>query len=436
LRDSRLPAPAETIGNQIMNPVSISKTTHRRFLLGKQGLWPGRRFTGVDGVTAALNQMEALQLDPLNVIARSQDIALWGRVLDYRPEHLYQAVYDERRFFDYGGSLYLYPMSELPYWRLHMRHRGESGRWGPDFASEHATTLDYLREELQANGPRGNRDFKGAPVSGNYRGRKDTSIALYYLWITGEIMIHHRQGFDRYYDLRERIAPPEYDYAASYAEAEDFFSTSSLSFLGLMREKRWRNSFADDIWRGVSPEEAKERLAKLYEQNIIAPVQIEGSKEQWIALTKDLPLLETLESGKTPSEWEPLGPSTQEEITFLAPLEIVSARGRAKQVFDFEYIWEVYKPLKQRRWGYYVLPILYGDTLVARLDPKLDRKTMTLQVNGFWLEDDAPAADPAFADALGKGLARFANFVEAKKVDIDSIAPKKLQNHIQKFLTS
>jgi hypothetical protein len=419
-----------------MTSISISQTTQRRFLLGKQGLWPGRRFAGVDGVTAALNQMEALQLDPLNVIARSQDIALWGRVLDYRPELLYQVAYEERRFFDYGGSLYMYPMHKLPYWRLHMRHRGESGRWGPDFVLQHAATLDYLRDELRTNGPRGNRDFKGAPISGNYRGRKDTSIALYYLWLTGETMIHHRLGFDRYYDLRERIAPPEYDYAASDSEAEDFFSTSSVSFLGLIRENRWRNSFADDIWRGVSPEEAKEQLAKLYEQNIIAPVQIEGSKEQWIALTKDLPLLETLESGKTPSEWEPLGPSTQDEVTLLAPLEIVSARGRARQVFGFEYIWEVYKPVEQRRWGYYVLPVLYGDDLVARLDPKLDRKTMTLQVNGFWLEDDAPAADPAFADALGKGLARFANFVEAKQVDIDSIAPKKLQNHIQKFLTS
>jgi uncharacterized protein len=417
-----------------MNPITISKSTHRRFILGKQGLWPGRRFAGKDGVSAALNQMEALQLDPLNVIARSQDIALWGRVLDYRPEFLYQVAYEERRFFDYGGSLFFYPMSELPYWRLHMRRRGEYGRWGPDFAREHAATLDYLREELRTNGPRGNRDFKGAPVSGNYRGRKDTSIALYYLWLTGEIMIHHRQGFDRYYDLRERVAPPEYDYAATDSEAEEFFSTSSVSFLGLMREKRWRNSFADDIWRGVGVEEAEEQLAKLYEQNIITPVRIEGSKERWIVLTEDLPLLETLEEGKILSAWEPIGPSTQEEVTLLAPLEIVSARGRAKQVFDFEYIWEVYKPLEQRRWGYYVLPILYGDTLVARLDPKLDRKTMTLQVNGFWLEDDAHVADPAFADALGKGLARFANFVEAKQVDIEPVTPKKLQEHVQKFL--
>ena len=415
--------------------ISISRLTVRRFIMGKQGLWPGRRFAGLEGVTAALHQMKALQLDPLNVVARSHDIALWGRVLDYHPEYLYQVAYDQRRFFDYGGSLFFYPMSELPYWRLHMRRRGENGRWGPDFAWEQARTLDYLREELRMNGPRGNRDFKGAPVSGNYRGRKDTSIALYYLWLTGATMIHHREGFDRYYDLRERVAPPEFDYAASEQEAEEFFEPKTVSFLGLMREKRWRNSFSDDIWRKVSPEEAKERLSKLYEEKIIVPVSIEGSKEHWIALTEDLPLLETLEAGQIPPAWEPLGPSTQDEVTFLAPLEIVSARGRAKQVFDFEYVWEVYKPVEQRRWGYYVLPILYGDDLVARLDPKLDRTTMTLHINGFWLEEDAPVDDPAFADAFGKGIARFTNLIEANKVDIACIKPGKLRKHVEAFLS-
>ena len=418
-----------------MNPISISQRTARRFILGVQALWPGRRFRGKGDVTAALHQMEALQLDPLNVIARSQDIALWGRVLDYRPEHLYRVAYNERRFFDYGGSLYLYPMSELPYWRLHMRRRGEHGRWGPDFAHKHADLLDYLRDELRTNGPRGNRDFKGAPVSGNYRGRKDTSIALYYLWLTGETMIHHRQGFDRYYDLRERVAPPEFDYAATEQEAEAYFARKNIAFLGLMREKRWRTSFSDDIQRVVSLEEASQRLSALYEQNVIAPVAVEGSQERWIVLVEDLPLLESLEAGKIPSIWKPLGPTTQDEVTFLAPLEIVSARGRAKQVFDFEYVWEVYKPVEQRRWGYYVLPILYGDDLVARLDPKLDRKTMTLHINGFWLEEALPVNDPAFADALGKGLARFASFVEARQVNIESITSKKLQKHIQKFIT-
>ena len=416
-----------------MNPITISKTTHRRFILGKQGLWPGRRYTGAEGVIAALHQMEALQLDPLNVIARSQDIALHGRVLDYRPEHLYQAAYEQRGFFDYGGSLYMYPMSELPYWRTHMQRRSKQGRW-KDFAAEHPEFMKQVREALRVNGPMGNRDFKGNKAMDSYRGGKDTSVALYALWITGEVMVHHRNGFDRIYDLTERVAPSEFNTSAPEAEAEDFFARKTVSFLGLMREKRWRVSFSDYIWRKVDMKEAAERLSLLYEQKVIAPVRIEGSKENWIILSEDLPALETLEAGKVPSAWTPLGSSTQDEVTFVAPLEIVSARGRAKQVFDFEYIWEVYKPVEQRRWGYYVLPILYGDRLVGRLDPKLDRKSITLHINGFWLEEDAPVNEPAFADALGKGLAHFASFVEAQQIKIEAIVPRKLRDHVRKYI--
>ena len=417
-----------------MNPISISRTTHRRFLMGKQGLWPGRRFSGKEGVAAALRQMDALQLDPLNVVARSQDITLHGRVLDYRPEHLYQVAYDERRFFDYGGSLYLYPMSELPYWRLHMQ-RARAWRRLKAFRKEHPETLKQVKDALRANGPMANRDFKGNKrIANNYRGRKDTAVALYSLWITGEVMIHHRDGFDRVYDLAERVAPAEFNTSAPKDEAEDFFARKAISFRGLMREKKWWGNFSDYIQRDLDKDEEKNWLDDLYEKRVFAPVQLEGSKETWIVLSEELPLLETLEAGKVPSAWKPLGPSTQDEVTFVAPLEIVSARRRAQEVFDFEYVWEVYKPVEQRRWGYYVLPILYGDNLVARLDPKLDRKSMTLQVNGFWLEEDAPVNEPAFADALGKGLARFAFFVEAQQVNLDAIAPKKLQKHIRKFI--
>jgi uncharacterized protein YcaQ len=417
-----------------MNPIPISRFTARRFVMGKQGLWPGRRFSGKEGVAAALRQIDALQLDPLNVVARSQDIAMHGRVLDYRPEHLYQVVYEERDFFDYGGSLYLYPMSELPYWRTHMKRRGEQGRW-KDFAAEHPKTIKQVREALRVNGPLGNRDFKGNKrFKNNYRGRKDTSLALYALWITGEVMVHHRDGFDRIYDLTERVAPPEFNTSAPEQEAEDFFARKAISFLGLMRESRWRVNVADYIGRKLETKEAAERLSALYEQEAIVSVKIEGSKENWIALSEDLPALEMLEAGKVPSAWKLLGPNTQDEVTFVAPLEIVSARGRAKEVFDFEYVWEVYKPVAQRRWGYYVLPILYGDDLVARLDPKLDRKSMTLHINGFWLEGHAPVKEPAFADALGVGLARFASFVEAGQVKVEAIAPRKLREHVRKYV--
>ena len=112
----------------------------------------------------------------------------------------------------------------------------------------------------------------------------------------------------------------------------------------------------------------------------------------------------------TPAAWQPLGPSTEDEATFLAPLEIVSARGRALPLFQFDYKREVYKPLEQRRWGYYVLPILYGDRLVARFEPNLDRAGRTLAILGFCLEQDT-RLDEQFEAAFAVALRRFAHFV-------------------------
>ena len=412
--------------------ITLSKTTFRRFLLGRQGLWPGRRFVGQEGVAAAVRNSEALQLDPLNVVARSQEIALWGRVLDFRPEQLYQVAYDQRQFFDYGGGLFFYPMEDFPYWRAGMQHPELYPRW-TKFVADHPEVLTQVLEAIRERGPLGNRDFEGNQAVKSYRGRKDTALALYALWLKGDLMVHHRQGFDRYYDLRERVLPPQYDWIATDQEALERFSHKVVAFLGLTREKRWaRNLLFFDAQ--VSPEQAKTQLAALFEQQVYTRIQVEGSKDDWIALSSDVPLLEALAGNQLPPQWTPIGPSTLDEVTFLAPLEIVSARGRAKEVFGFDYIWEVYKPLELRRWGYYTLPILYGDNLVARLDPKLDRKTGTLKINGFWLEDEATADDPAFVDAFGRGLARFAAFVGARQTDVSAIQPQKLQIHLQKFL--
>ena len=96
----------------------------------------------------------------------------------------------------------------------------------------------------------------------------------------------------------------------------------------------------------------------------------------------------------------------------------------------------MYTPAHQRRWGYYVLPILYGDDLVARLDPKLDRGTMTLEILGFWYEDDAPVRDADFAAALARGLIRFAHFLGAKKVTTDAISPSPLRKQVKAILRS
>ena len=286
---------------------SISKQTHRRFLLGQHGLWPGRRFAGVDGTTAAIRQMEALQLDPLNITARSQDIALFGHVLDYLPEHLYQVTYKQRQFFDYGGSLFMYPIEEFPHFRALMPRTQNYSRHIL-LKKSHPEAMPQVLSALRANGPMSNRDFTGNPhVTWSYRGRKDTAVALYYLWLLGEVMITDRRGFDRIYDLRERVLPKKFDHISPIEQAEDFFARKTLAMLNIMREKQFRAGWQGNIDRVVSAEEAQKKLDELYERNVIAPLHIEGSTEKWIAFTDDLPLLADLEADRVPKAWTPLG---------------------------------------------------------------------------------------------------------------------------------
>jgi len=150
-------------------------------------------------------------------------------------------------------------------------------------------------------------------------------------------------------------------------------------------------------------------------------VQVEGWKRVHYALGSDAEVLADVSAGRVPQAWTPVETTTTEEVVFLAPLDHVSARGRAKEVFGFDYVWEVYKPEHQRRFGYYTLPMLWGDRLVARFDSKLDRTTNTFVILGLWLEDAALGNDQAFAEALARGFARFMTFLGASTLDATAI---------------
>ena len=416
-----------------MNPITISKQTARRFVLGRQGLWPGRRWRGKKGTVQALSACEAVQLDPLQATARSQDLVLHSRALDYKPEYLERVMYKERRFFDYGGWLAIYPMSELPYWRLHMEKRSHA-KTVEDFKFQDSAIFDEVRDELRKRGPLGNGHLDGTAVESNYRGRKVTSLALYDMWISGELMIHHREGFSRVYDFRENVAPSEVDYAAPRDEAEEYFARKCIAFKGLLPEFRWKTDLEYYVRRKIGRDEIRAWRDRWIEDGIVALVQVERQRGNYLVLGADLPLIEALEAGKTPRAWKPLATTTLEEVTLLSSLDIVSARGRALKLFDFEYLWEVYKPAHLRRWGYYTLPILYGDELVARLDPKLDRASMTLQIKGFWHEPAAPIKEEAFMTALANGMLRFAGFLGAKQLNLSGIGLPGLRRELKKII--
>jgi len=401
-----------------LSPLSINPAIRRRFILGRQGLWPGRRWAGKQGTAEALRQAEAIQIDPVSIVAQSNDIALWGRVLDYQPDDLQALAYEERLFFDYGGALFFYPMTELPYWRVLMARIRANGRWSA-FMQDHPALLEEVRAELRARGPLRGREFDGKKVAA-YRSSKDTGLALYALWITGELMTHGRYGRERIYDFTENIAPTGLLHTADAAEAEAYFLRKGLAEQGLSSARTFRSMLKEVRGTAVDLTGARAALERLVAAGEIEALQVEEQKEPLYYLAEDRSLLEALLHGETPAGWQPAGPTTEEEVVFLSPLERVSARGRARELFDFNYVWEIYKPEVQRLYGPYTLPILYGDRLVGRMDARHDRPSRMLVLNGLWLEEWF-TPDEAFAAALRGGLARFGAMLGVEGMDRSGI---------------
>jgi uncharacterized protein YcaQ len=407
--------------------LEISAVTARRYVMGRSGLWPGRRWRGIEGAAHAMRALEHLQLDPLVVVARAHDLMLASRVVDYAIDDWAVLTYEQRRFFEWGGWLAVRPMDELPYWRVLMHREAELAHW-QETQREHAAAIEEMRGILRAGRQVSNRDFAMHERTriDNYRGRKDSALALHYLWRVGEAMVIRRERFERVYALTERVAPPEALREVDPDEADDVLLLKNMAADGLIRY----TGVSNWLRRDVTPAEMTTRRERWLAEGKAIEVRVEGWRSVQLAPGSDAAILAELEAGGVPEPWTPMESSTDEEVTFLSPLDPVSARGRAKPLFGFDYTWDVYKPVEQRRFGYYTMPILWGDRLVGRFDPKLDRTTGTLLILGLWLEDEMLAKDAAFVEALGRGMARFLRLVGVGRIDVAAVRQPGLRKRL------
>ena len=414
-------------------PIEITARTARRYILGRQGLWPGRRWEGLAGSDQAMRAMEHVQLDPLNIVARAHDLMLQGRVIGYRPDAWARLTYQDRRFFEWGGWLAVRPMVELPHWRVLMRREAAMPHWKA-FAAEHRAAVADMRRALVDRDEVANRDFTMASRTrvDSYRGRKDSAVALHYLWRIGEAMITRRERFERVYARPELVAPAELLRPSSTKAAEAFLLRKVIRAAGLTSFRR----LGDALHRPVPSAEAQALRDALVDRRELVEIAVEGWKGSRWALADDRSILDEIEAGRVPPAWQPLGTTSDEEAIFLSPLEPVSARGRARELFGFDYTWEVYTPAAKRRFGYYTLPILWGDLLVGRFDSRLDRSTGTLVILGLWPEDVALSSDPAFQEALRAGMRRFLGFLGAASIDATSVTDRPLRMSLEAAVTA
>jgi uncharacterized protein len=400
----------------------------RRFVLGRQGLWPGRRWAGPRGVERALRYVDSVQVDPLDVVGHNQDQALWGRIDGYRLRDLEDALYRRRSVFEWGGNVQIRPIEELPYLGMVMQRKVGEERW-QRFARANAPLLIRVIREITDRGPLGPRDFEGDTEVKirNYRARKAAGLALYYLWLKGDLMVAARRRGEKVFDLTARLFPRQLP-AVPTKEAEEHLVLQTLRDLGIATSSQWLAYAHTRIGRSTLRRDWTGQTHRWEEQGVIRKLEVLGwNGPRWV-LTEAASDLATVHASGVPSGWRPRSTTTEEEAVFLAPLEFATARGRALQLFGFEYLWEVYKPASARRWGYYTLPVLYEDRLPARIELRFDRTSSSLRVLGFWPEEPAIRRDPTFAGAFGNALARLADLHAAKDLDLSGLHSPRMQS--------
>jgi len=406
--------------------VRIPKQVQRRFVLGLQGLWPGRRWKGLEGARAAISACRRIRVDPLDVVGRVQDLTLASRVSGYKQDHLDELLYKNREGFEYGGAVSIYPRDALGLHWSWVQNEGLPVRWEKWYASNKKLPERVL-QEIERRGPLESHEWSDGQRVENYRSSRMEGLALYVLWRRLDILIHHREGNRKFYDLTERMFGnlPE---PMSKAQTLDEMAYETLGWLGLSGADGVPYLRTNEDGRGRSKVTKRQIRQRLIDTGRLTEIEMEGEKIAPVVRTEELPLLEETNQGGVPKEWKPLGPDP--EAIFLAPLDVVVANGRSQTLFGFEYLWEVYKPASKRRWGYYVLPVLFGERLVGRIEPVFEKDTRRLLIARAWWEEgtDLSKVEKPFA----RGITRFADFLGTESVALGKVGPPSFQSSVER----
>jgi uncharacterized protein len=392
----------------------LSAAVARRFLVLRHLLAPPRSLPAEpESVLRVVDRLGSLQFDPLEVAGRNHDLVLLARVAGYRREWTDHWLYEDRRLYEtYNKSLNIVPVAELPWYRwiwdrAHVRHTAQA-------FDEHAPLVEELLTRIREQGSLLPRDVgPREAIDWYWRPTNRVRAILEALAEVGTIGIARRERNLRVYDLAERLFPAEI-LAERRAEEEQQQHRLLARYRG---NGLLGASGNQELWvggTGYSADRTARRTA-LVDAGRLVSVEVEGFKGERFVVAEDLPFLAQAErevrQGATPGGNDPA-------VTFLAPLDpICWDRDLLRRLFDFDYVWEVYVPAAKRRWGYYVLPMLYGDRLVGRIEPRIDRRGKTLHVLGAWFEAGFdPLGEPGFVAALAAALRVHRDFAELRTV--------------------
>ena len=388
--------------------ITMTREQARRFILSKQGLLGQYRFAGKEGAYRYIRRAGCIQYDPVDVCGKNAELTLQSRVHGFTKKMLADLLYKDRLLVDYTDKeLSVWPSEDWPYFSAYRERSRTHGAGFPGIPELEEQAVAFIRE----NGPvssdtlpiRGKVFWHSSMHwSGNRHGTSPAARSvLEQLYTDGVLLIHHKSGSRKYYDLADKY------FSRDLLEADNP-CPDEMSFIKWRIRRRigavgmlWNRR--SDAFLGIemTADQRDEAFEKLEADDVIRKTAVEGIRFPLYFLTEDLPLAEAVLADAV---------DRKPRLEFLAPLDpMLWDRKLIEAVWDYRYSWEIYTPAQKRKFGYYVLPMVYGEKMAGRIEAAADRKAETLVIKNLWYEPGIRQTKKlnAAVDAAIRRLAKF-----------------------------
>lgn len=369
-------------------------------------------------VLEAIRHMQLLQIDTINVVARSPYLVLFSRLGSYDPAWLDELLAEGKIFEQWAHAACFLPFEDYPLIRR-LILEGLRSSYFSGWIEEQQEHIANVRAALKANGTVKSADFKSKKGPGGWWNWKVEKGVLEYLFSRGEVMVIRRENFQRVYDLTKRVLP---DWDDSIVPSLDLVYRTlickSVKALGITRPE-----WVADYYR-LPKRTVLALLPEMVRNQELSETHVEGWAEPVLYVKENQPLLEDARRGKLQAT----------HTTLLSPFDpVVWDRARVRQLFGFDFMIQAYTPAAKRQYGYFPLPLLHDGRLIGRVDAKAHRKDRIFEVKGFFLEDSVALTDE-MARAISDALLRCADWHQAPQVVLHETIPAELRNSLGLYL--
>jgi len=392
----------------------ISLAEARKLSIESQWLNGDRTLHGKNDALKTIEHLGYVQIDTLSVVERAHHHTLWARMPGYKNSWLNELI-NEKQIFEYWGHAASFlPMKD---YRFSLIRKREYAKGKSHWFDQDKKVKRHVLSRIRREGPLQSKDFE-APEEGkrSWYYWKPAKRALEQLFMEGKLMVSHRQGFQKVYDLSENVLPGNVLHKLpSKREFAEHLIITAIQSLGIVTEK--------EIYyqRGAWNEFTKKALRKLLNKGRIAELKLEGHEQ--IKFYGDEKLLEHFAQN-----------SNSSTAHILSPFDnLIIQRKRLQRLFHFDYVIECYLPEHKRTFGYFTLPILYGDQFIARMDAKADRQAKIFYIRNLAFEQKANVDEAALL-AFAEKLKAFAAFNLCEKILLEKSNNKKLHQPLNRLI--